>query len=268
MTGFGGQLLEAMRARGPLCVGVDPHPALLREWGLGDDVPGLRAFSEICAEAFAGRAAVVKPQSAFFERFGARGIAVLEELIFACRTVGTLVLLDVKRGDIGTTMAAYADAYLDPSSALAVDAITVSPYVGVGALEPAFDAAVKHDAGVFVLALTSNPEGGDVQRAVAQGIVDEVGARNTGADPIGSLGVVVGATVGELSVDLSGLNGPVLVPGVGAQGGTPADVQRLFGGLPGVLPAVSRGVLRAGPDVAALRDAASRLADEMGARPG
>jgi orotidine-5'-phosphate decarboxylase len=265
VTGFGARLLDAMHTHGALCVGVDPHPALLREWGLGDDVAGLSAFSEICAGAFAGHAGVVKPQSAFFERFGARGFAVLEGLISACRSAGTLVLLDVKRGDIGTTMAAYADAYLDPSAPLAVDAITVSPYVGVGALEPAFEAATKFDAGVFVLALTSNAEGAVVQRTVAPGIVDEVAAHNAGADPIGSLGVVVGATVGELAIDLTGLNGPVLVPGVGAQGGTAADVQRLFGGLPGVLPAVSRGVLRAGPDVAALRRAAARLNEDLSA---
>jgi orotidine-5'-phosphate decarboxylase len=265
VTGFGARLLNAMRTHGCLCVGVDPHPALLREWGLGDDATALRAFSEICADAFAGRAAVVKPQSAFFERFGARGIAVLEELTSACRSAGTLVLLDVKRGDIGTTMTAYADAYLDPSAPLAVDAITVSPYVGVGALEPAFEAATKHDAGVFVLALTSNPEGADLQRTAAQGIVDDLAARNAGTDSLGSLGVVVGATVEELAVDLTGLNGPVLVPGVGAQGGTAADVQRLFGGLPGVLPAVSRGVLRAGPDVIDLRAAAARLNEELSA---
>jgi orotidine-5'-phosphate decarboxylase len=263
VTSFGARLLDATRTHGRLCVGVDPHPALLRAWGLRDDAAGLCAFSEICADAFAGRAAVVKPQSAFFERFGAGGIAVLEELISACRTAGTLVLLDVKRGDIGTTMAAYADAYLDPSAPLSVDAITASPYVGVGALEPAFDAAAKFDAGVFVLALTSNPEGAAVQGALAQGVVDEVAVRNAGADPIGSLGVVVGATVGELAVDLSGLNGPVLVPGVGAQGGTAADVRRLFGGIPGVLPAVSRGVLRSGPDVAALRVAVARLNEEL-----
>ena len=265
MTGFGTRLLDATRTRGRLCVGVDPHPTLLRDWGLGDNLAGLAAFSEVCAEAFANTAAVVKPQSAFFERFGARGIAVLERLVATCRSAGTLVLLDVKRGDIGTTMAAYADAYLDPAAPLAVDAITVSPYVGVAALEPAFDAAAKSDAGVFVLALTSNPGGAEVQRALAQGIVDDLAARNAGSAPIGSLGVVVGATVGELTVDLTALNGPVLVPGVGAQGGTAVDVRRLFGGLPGVLPAVSRGVLRAGPDVAALRAAAAALNEELSA---
>jgi len=265
MTDFGPRLLEAMHRHGRLCVGVDPHTALLREWGLSDDVAGLAAFTEICAEAFAGTAAVIKPQSAFFERFGSAGIAVLERLIAACRATGTLVLLDVKRGDIGTTMDAYAEAYLGPASPLGVDAITASPYVGVGALEPAFEAARKFDGGVFVLALTSNADGAEIQRALAQGIVDDLAERNHGADPIGSLGVVVGATVGELSVDLTRLNGPILVPGVGAQGGTPADVRRLFGDLPGVLPAVSRGLLRAGPDVAGLRAAAASLTAELSA---
>src|SRR5262249_54437658 len=144
---------------------------------------------------------------------------------------GALVLLDVKRGDIGSTMSAYADAYLDPSSPLAVDAITITPYLGVGSLQPAFDAADKHGTGAFVLALTSNPEGAQGQRAlagdgraVAQTVVDEVAARNAGASPLGSLGLVVGATLDDVGADLSALNGPILAPGVGAQGGTAEDV--------------------------------------------
>ncbi len=144
---------------------------------------------------------MVKPQSAFFEAYGSAGIAVLERTIAACRAAGALVLLDVKRGDIGSTMAAYARAYLDPASPLAADAITVSPYLGVGSLAPAFDAAAAHGNGVFVLALTSNPEGGQVQlaslpggRSVAQAVVDELAGRNRGTAPLGSLGVVVGAT--------------------------------------------------------------------------
>ena len=169
----------------------------------------------------------MKPQSAFFEAYGSAGIAVLERTITACRDAGALVLLDVKRGDIGTTMAAYARAYLDPASPLAVDAITVSPYLGVGSLEPAFELAAAHDRGVFVLALTSNPEGPQFQlartadgRAIAQAVVDELAARNEDAHPLGSFGVVVGATIGDAAADLSGLNGPFLVPGIGAQGGT------------------------------------------------
>jgi orotidine-5'-phosphate decarboxylase len=270
---FGARLVAQLARRGPLCVGVDPHAELLARWGLADSAAGLRAFCDICVEAFCD-AAVVKPQSAFFERFGSAGIAVLESLVGRLRAAGALVVLDVKRGDIGSTMDAYAQAYLDPAAPLAVDAITASPFLGVGALEPAFELAGRNDAGVFVLALTSNPEGAAVQQArvgggsVAQAVVDELADRNRDLEPLGSLGVVVGATVAELAADLSALNGPVLVPGVGAQGGTPADVRRLFGGLPGVLPAVSRGVLRAGPDVAALRAAASRFADDFGSGTG
>jgi orotidine-5'-phosphate decarboxylase len=263
---FGVRLDAALTARGSLCVGIDPHPALLAAWGLGDDVDGLRRYGDICVDAFAATAAVIKPQSAFFEAYGSRGIAVLERVIAGCREAGALVLLDVKRGDIGTTMVAYARAYLDPSSPLAVDAVTLSPYLGVGSLQPAFDAAEQHGAGAFVLALTSNSEGPQVQhargddgRAVAQVVLDELAGRNAGAEPFGSLGVVVGATIGSVDIDLTKLNGPFLVPGIGAQGGTADDVRRIFGdALPHAVPSVSREVLRHGPDVAALRDAVAR----------
>jgi len=268
---FGKRLATALDARGSLCVGIDPHAALLDAWGLTDDVAGLARFAEICIEAFADRAAVVKPQSAFFERFGAAGIAVLERTVAATREAGALLLLDVKRGDIGSTMAAYADAYLDPSAPLASDAITVSPYLGVGSLQPVFDLVEAHDAGAFVLAATSNPEAPQLQHAntsagptVAQTVVDEMAARNAGADPLGSLGVIVGATVAPGTVDLDALHGPILAPGVGAQGGTADDVRRVFGAaLPSVVPAVSREVLRHGPDIAALRAAVERLTGEF-----
>jgi len=165
MTTFGARLHDLMHARGPLCAGIDPHAGLLREWGLTDDLAGLERFALSAADALAPRVAVVKPQSAFYERFGSRGIAVLERLIGVCRDAGALVLLDVKRGDIGSTSQAYADAYLDPSSSLAVDAVTASPYLGFGSLTPMVETAQKHDAGLFVLALTSNPEGPEVQEA-------------------------------------------------------------------------------------------------------
>ncbi|MGH8860071.1 MAG: orotidine-5'-phosphate decarboxylase [Jatrophihabitantaceae bacterium] len=260
---FGKRLDAALDARGSLCVGIDPHPALLSAWGLDDDAAGLARFADICVEAFADTAAAVKPQSGLFEPYGSRGIAVLERTVAACREAGALVVLDVKRGDIGSTMAGYARAYLDPAAPLASDAITLSPFLGVGSLDPAFELCARHDAGAFVLALTSNEEGRQVQRArtgdgrtVAQVVIDELAARNTGADPLGSLGVVVGATIGSSAARLDGLNGPFLVPGIGAQGGTAEDVRRIFGAVArAVVPSVSREVLRHGPDVAALRDA-------------
>ncbi|MFI5496247.1 orotidine-5'-phosphate decarboxylase [Actinoplanes sp. NPDC051859] len=266
METFGRRLRTAMDTRGPLCVGIDPHAGLLERWGLTDDVAGLERFTFTVVEALADRVAVLKPQSAFFERFGSRGIAVLESAIRQSREAGALVLLDVKRGDIGSTMAAYADAYLDPDSSLCADAITVSPYLGVGSLRPAFDAAAIHGGGVFVLALTSNPEGPTVQhaqtaagRTVAQTVIDEISQLNAGADELGSVGLVVGATIGETGHDLSRVHGPLLAPGLGAQGGDPAGLAKIFGGsLRNVLPSYSREVLSAGPDAAALRAAADR----------
>jgi orotidine-5'-phosphate decarboxylase len=271
MTAFGARLDAALSARGALCAGIDPHPQLLEAWGLPDDVDGLGRFADACVAAFGDTAAVVKPQSAFFEAYGSRGVAVLERTVAACRAAGALVVLDVKRGDIGTTMASYARAYLDPAAPLAADAITASPYLGVGSLQPAFDLALASGAGVFVLALTSNPEGPQVQHArsadgrpVAQVVLDELAARNAGSTPVGSFGVVVGATVGEVDVDLDKLNGPFLVPGIGAQGGTREDVSRIFGDATRfVLPSVSREVLRAGPDPAALRAAVVRQVEEF-----
>jgi orotidine-5'-phosphate decarboxylase len=268
VTGFGARLAAAKLARGPLCLGIDPHPELLRAWDLPTTADGLAAFCDICIEAFAGFA-VVKPQVAFFEAYGSAGYAVLERTIAALRETGVLVLADAKRGDIGSTMAAYGTAWAGDSP-LAADAVTASPYLGFGSLCPLLDAAAAHDRGVFVLAATSNPEGADVQfaetggRSVAQSIVDAVAAVNQKAAPEpGSVGVVVGATAPRVP-DLGALGGPVLVPGVGAQGGRPEALGGLGGSTPGqLLPAVSREVLRAGPDVAQLRAAGERMRDAV-----
>lgn len=269
MTGFGVRLAEAKAQRGPLCLGIDPHPELLKAWGLPTTVDGLAAFCDTCVEAFAGFA-VVKPQVAFFEAYGAAGFGVLERTIAALRSAGVLVLADAKRGDIGSTMAAYATAWAGESP-LAADAVTASPYLGFGSLRPLLEAAAAHDRGVFVLAATSNPEGATVQRAsfdgrtVAQLIVDQAAVVNRSAAPAGPgyVGVVVGATSLE-APNLSALGGPVLVPGLGVQGGRPEALGGLGGAAPGqLLPAVAREVLRAGPDAATLRAAGERMRDAV-----
>lgn len=287
---FGTRLAAAVADRGPLCVGIDPHRELLGAWGLADDVDGLRRFTDAVVEALAGTVAVLKPQSAFYERHGSRGLLVLEDAVATAREAGALVLLDAKRGDIGSTMAGYADV-LTPGHPMQVDAVTVSPYLGPGSLEPAVRTARAHGGGLFVLARTSNPDAATFQharlddgRTVAQAVVDQVGAWNapgrTVGDPppdpaghadlqgrwgggTGSFGVVVGATLDHLDVDLTGLRGPVLAPGLGAQGGTPADLRRLFGTGRAVVPTVSRDVLAAGPDPVALRAAAQRWAADL-----
>ena len=166
---FGARLHDAMAAHGPLCVGIDPHRALVESWGLSYDVAGLERFALTCVEAFAGRVAAVKPQSAFFEVFGSRGLAVLERVLTDLREAGTLTILDAKRGDIGSTMGAYAEAYLGPDAVAPPDALTVSPYLGYESLRPAIDLAEQTGRGLFVLALTSNPEGATVQHAVRDG---------------------------------------------------------------------------------------------------
>jgi orotidine-5'-phosphate decarboxylase len=270
MTSFGTRVHAAIRARGPLCAGIDPHASLLAAWGLDDDVAGLERFALTAVEAVAPYASVVKPQSAFYERFGSRGVAVLERVVTESRAAGALVLLDVKRGDIGSTSQAYADAYLDPASPLAADAITASPYLGFGSLQPMVDTARKHDAGLFVLALTSNKEGPEVQhatgpdgRTVAGHVLDRLRGLNEGADPLGSFGAVVGATIGETGESFD-INGPLLAPGYGAQGGTPADLRRIFGASSGaVLASSSRELLALGPDPAALREGVRRANDDL-----
>jgi orotidine-5'-phosphate decarboxylase len=268
MPSFGARLADAISRRGPLCPGIDPHPELLRAWDLPVSPDGLETFCDTCVKAY-DDFAIVKPQVAFFEAYGAAGFAVLERTIAAFRDAGVLVLADAKRGDIGSTMAAYAVAWAG-ASPLAADAVTASPYLGFGSLQPLLDTAIAHDRGVFVLAATSNPEGASVQRAdtggrsVAQLIVDQAAAANRAMGPgPGSIGVVVGATATEVP-DVSELGGPVLVPGVGFQGGRPESLSGLGGAVSGqLLPAPSRELLRAGPDMAAVRAAAQRMRDAV-----
>lgn len=265
MSGYARRLADRTAERGPLCVGIDPHPGLLRAWGLPPDADGVERFARTVVEAVGARVAVFKPQSAFFEAYGAAGIAVLERVLADIRVAGALSILDVKRGDIGSTMDAYAAAYLADGAPLSADAITLSPYLGFGSLDGAIHLAARTGRGVYVLALTSNPEGPTIQHArtadgrlVGQAIIDEAGRRNAGDEP-GPVGVVVGGTIGQVGADFSALNGSILVPGLGAQGATAADLETVFGPAIGlVLPSMSREILGAGPDPDALGEAVER----------
>ncbi|MCT9000849.1 orotidine-5'-phosphate decarboxylase [Microbacterium memoriense] len=265
MTTFGSRLRAALAARGPLCVGIDPHEALLRAWGLPVDASGVREFGLRVVDAAAGRVAVVKPQVSFFERFGAAGFAALEEVLAAARAAQLLVIADAKRGDIGTTMDAYAAAWLTAGSPLEADALTVNPYLGVGALAGTFELALAQGKGVFVLAATSNPEGTTVQSArtdhgtVARSIAAAVASYDAAGFEGGwsSLGLVVGATVDLAARGLDvpfDRTLPLLAPGFGAQGAEPADLPRIFGPLsPAVIASESRSILSAGPEALAER---------------
>jgi orotidine-5'-phosphate decarboxylase len=223
-------------------------------------------------EAVTGVVAAIKPQVAFFERFGSSGFRVLERLLVEARDAEVLVIADAKRGDFSLTNEAYAQAWLSEGSPLAVDALTVSPYLGVAALAPFFHAATETERGVFVLAATSNPEGRSVQRArtddherVEDMVLREVASLNHRGEGLGSFGVVLGATRDAPEFDLDTLAGPYLVPGVGAQGADANDVARLFSNSdsPTVLVSVSRDVLFAGPERRPLQDAARRWRDDL-----
>lgn len=251
------RLAALVAARGPLCVGIDPHPGLLERWGLPADAEGLEHFSRAVVAALGDQVAAFKPQSSFFEAFGSRGIAVLERVLGDIREAGAVSVLDVKRGDIGSTMAGYARAYLADDAPLRADAITCSPYLGYESLRPALDLADETGRGVYVLARTSNPEGHTVQLArqgevsVAQQVVNRAQADNAaGSDHVG---VVVGGTHRDLGIDLTGFTGSILVPGIGAQGGTVSGLARTFPAGLALLPSATREVLQVGPDAEAMR---------------
>lgn len=263
-----------MSEYGPLVFGLDPSGDLLRGWGLGDTADGLERFVDIVVDAAVGAVGVVKPQAAFYERHGWRGVRSLARLVETCRGAGLLVLLDVKRGDVGSTSQAYAEAYLGPSAPIPVDAITVTPYLGFAAMQPILDRAVASGAGVFVVTRSSNPEGRTIQTArhpssvsVEQQLIADIAAENqrVAPDRIGPIGSVFGPTHGPpAGFDLRGMNGLFLAPGVGTQGATPATVAACFATCPDrVLASASRSLLVAGPDPSRLRDGALTLAAEL-----
>lgn len=283
---FGARLDAIVAARGRLCVGIDPHAELLDRWGLDDSAASAREFGLRVVDAVAGRAGIVKPQVAFFERHGSAGYLALERVLAEARAAGLLVIADAKRGDIGSSIEGYGDAWLTPGSSLEADALTVNPYLGLGALEPVRRTAERAAKGLFVLAATSNPEGIALQRSVlqqssragssvAQAIVSGVMAWNESASEAadrvsGSMGVVIGATVDlpatglDIGTQTPSPGLPILAPGFGHQGGEIADMRGVFGAFAGgVIVSESRSILSAGPD--ALIDAVMRRVDEVGA---
>ena len=269
---FGQRLSAALNAHGALCVGIDPHAALLSAWGLDATADGAREFGLRVVAAAVGRVGVVKPQVAFFERYGSRGFAALEAVMAEARAAGLLVIADAKRGDIGSTMDGYAEAWLAPGSPLEADAVTLTPYLGPDSLRDTLSLALRARKGAFVLTATSNPEAAAVQSArvadalaigddehVAARVAHDVNEANIGLPgALGSIGVVVGATVrradfGLGDIALAGM--PILAPGFGAQGAEPADLGRLFGYVAGsVVANESRSILAVGPE---------RLADRI-----
>jgi orotidine-5'-phosphate decarboxylase len=282
---FAARFAAVRTGPGPLAIGLDPSGALLEAWGVGDSPDGLDRFADIALAAAVGVVGVVKPQSAFFERHGWRGVRTLQRLVGAARQAGLLVVLDVKRGDVGTTNDAYAEAYLGKDAPIAADAITVHPYLGLAAMGSYVERARQAGSCLLVVTRSSNPEGRMIQSArtgrrlveqasadqvsveqvsVEEALLAEIGALNAALEPdgIGPVGAVIGPTHLEPRLDLAAARCIFLAPGIGAQGATPADVASVFAACPDrVIPSASRSLLAAGP--AGLRTAASALAAEF-----
>jgi orotidine-5'-phosphate decarboxylase len=257
---FGARLGAVFSGSGHLCVGIDPHPYLLDRWGLPDSAKGLREFGLRVVDAAVGRAGLVKPQVAFFERHGSAGYEALERTLSAARDAGLLVIADAKRGDLGTSVEAYAQSWLTPGAPLEADAMTISAFQGVGSLAAPMILAREHGKGLFVLAATSNPEslatqtavvsvGEFATRTVAASIVAEVNKSNDA--PLGSFGVVIGATVTLADFGLSDADlerTPILAPGFGFQGATMDSLRSTYGAASAnTIVSSSRGILEAGP---------------------
>ena len=272
MQNFATRLQQKIVEHSPLCVGIDPSASLLKSCGLPDTPEGAFELGRRVLEAAEYRLSLLKPQSAFFERFGSAGLRALEELVTLARGKDVLVLLDGKRGDIDTTGAAYAEGYFSATTSLRVDAVTTHPYLGLGALDPFLDIAIRNQGGVFVVVRSSNPEGQELQSArlasgetVAQNLCREITLRNRRlGEGLGPIGAVVGATCEDAAATVAALpQSFILAPGVGAQGATIQDVLARMPAARGrVLPNVSRAILANGGTSGDIRTTIRDLQDQ------
>ncbi len=271
---FADRLTAAIKEKSPVCVGLDPDVSKLPE-GISHDADGVLTFSKAIIDAVKGSASVIKPQLAFYEVLGWEGMKVFWDVCAYAKKQNMIVIADAKRGDIGSTCEAYAEAFLFEDSP--VDAVTVNPYLGSDGITPFIERAAKHEKGLYVLVKTSNPSSGELQDLpIGDEVVHEHLAQLTeswAAQHIGPetnlsfIGAVVGATYPEELKYLRTLmpHVPFLIPGYGAQGGTVDDVKHGF--LPdgtGAIVSSSRGIIFAskGADYA---EVAQKAATEMAA---
>lgn len=272
---FGLRLKNAMAKYGPLCVGIDPHRKMLLNWGYKMDAQGAELFSMRMLQAMNGRAAAVKFQSSMFERYGSKGFAALERVLYAARQMDVITIVDCGHGGLSTTISALADAYFKPDAPLLTDAITLLPYYGARSMGGLINEALNNGRGVFIASLTSNREGASLQTAirqtgsyrgttVAHGIAQTAQIFNNNTKGMGSVGLIVGATIGDWmnggGIDLTSFTGPILSPGYGWQGAEANDLKTVFAGTHGnVLVTVSRSIASHGPDIGALSTATERI---------
>ena len=270
---FASRFAAARSKFGPLVWGLDPSADILTSWGVGDSADGLDRFADVVLEAAVGTVGVVKPQSAFYERHGWRGMRTLTRLVEEARAAGLLVIVDAKRGDVGSTNDAYAETFLGPDAPFSADALTVHPYLGLGAMGAFVERAHASGSCLLVVTRSSNVEGRGVQSAIgADGesveaaLLAGIGRLNAvlTSEPIGPIGAVIGPTHLEPRLNLADARGLFLAPGVGAQGASAADVAATFADCPDrVMPSASRALLEAGPDLQRLRDGAAQMAADM-----
>ncbi|MFL6551290.1 MAG: orotidine-5'-phosphate decarboxylase [Povalibacter sp.] len=272
MASFSARLKQAIAAHSPLCVGIDPSAALLKSCALPDSAEGALEFGRRVLEAGQYQFSIIKPQSAFFERYGSTGLKALEDLTQLARAREVLVLIDGKRGDIDTTAEAYAEGYFAPSAPLRADAVTTHAYLGFAALEKFLRIAERNAGGVFVVVRSSNPEGRELQSAkLANGetvainlarLITERNALASNESP-GFIGAVVGATCEDAEQIVAAMpSAYILAPGVGAQGATMEDVLKRMPSARGrVLPNVSRAILANGSSTAEIRTTIRALQD-------
>ena len=261
-THFGDRLAAALASTGtPLCLGIDPHMTLLPALFCQNGVPtldGLRRFSQNVVKAATGLVPAVKPQAAMFEAFGPEGVAILADTAKGAQEAGLLVIMDAKRGDIGSTSAAYAKAYLGAEAPFPSDALTINPWMGIDTLMPFIDRAKETNSGLFILMRTSNGGSADLQELVTDGefvyqnlakkcasLIEEA----KGQSGLSSIGIVAGATVPEQAKALRDLlpSAPFLIPGFGAQGAGPTHatiaLTKEKGAFGGGLVNSSRGII-------------------------
>lgn len=250
MADFGQRLRDTFLRKGQLCVGIDPSVSQLSKWGLEISAAGAREFAYELIDASRREVGIVKIQVAFFEQFGPEGFGVLGDVLRRASQSELLVIADAKRGDIGSTMEGYARSWLSNEACFVCDALTVSPYLGPSSLHDTAEFAIKNEKGLFLLAATSNPEAGAVQRAISDQqsvgakVADFAQAYSSGA--LGSIGLVIGATV---RLDDYGLSEkhlqdlPILVPGFGAQGVSLRNAKDIFGEVSrNIVCSVSRSI--------------------------
>ena len=273
---FGLRLKNSMDKYGPLCVGIDPHRKLLTDWGYNVDADGAELFAMRMLQAANGRAAAVKFQVPMFERYGSKGFSALERVLYAARQMEIITIVDCLHGGLPTTISAIADAYFKPGAPMLADAITLLPYYGARSLQGVINDALNNSRGVFVASLTSNQEGASMQTAIRQsgeykdktvayGIASTAQKFNKGINGMGSVGLIIGATIGQWiddsGVDPAKFTGPILSPGYGWQGAEAKDLRTVFKGTKGnVLVTVSRFIAAYGPDIASLSQATEAIA--------